>query len=167
MNPLKRLTLLTSLLTVLLLTLLVSYGSRATTAVSASGSVELDPLQIVLDHLDQNRADYGLVESDLSDYLVTDLYQTSDTGVTHVYLRQRINGIEVWKGNLNANILPDGSILTLNSAFVPHVDRALYAGQPALTAAEALNTAAQELNWPLSEYFTSEQNFGGQTRAKS
>ena len=166
MNPLKRLTLLTSLLTVLLLTLLVSYGSRATTAVSASGSVELDPLQIVLDHLDQNRADYGLVEADLSDYLVTDLYKTSDTGVTHVYLRQRINGIEVWKGNLNANILPDGSILTLNSAFVPHVDRALYAGQPALTAAEALNTAAQELNWPLSEYFTSEQNFGGANQSQ-
>ncbi|MBK8433534.1 MAG: hypothetical protein IPL28_20630 [Chloroflexi bacterium] len=35
-------------------------------------------------------------------------------------MRQRINGIEVWTGNLSAHVLPDGSILALHGAFVPH-----------------------------------------------
>ncbi|MBK8433366.1 MAG: M36 family metallopeptidase [Chloroflexi bacterium] len=158
MNALKRLTMMASLLTGILLTLSLSYGSQAATAVSHHSAA---PLQIVLNHLEQNRAQYGLVAADLSDYVLTDKYQSTDTGVTHLYLRQRINGIEVWTGNLSAHVLPDGSILALHSAFVPHVDRASYTGQPVLTAVEALNTAAQELRWPVTSDFAAEQQLGG------
>jgi extracellular elastinolytic metalloproteinase len=63
-------------------------------------------------------------------------------------------------GQLNANIMPDGSILT-EQAFVPQCDRTLYDGQPSLTAAEALNTAAEQLRWPITSYFVAEQNLGG------
>ncbi len=158
MNALKRLTMMASLLTGILLTLNLSYGSQTATAVSNHSAA---PLQIVLNHLEQNHAQYGLVAADLSDYVLTDRYHSEDTGVTHLYLRQRINGIEVWTGNLSAHVLPDGSILALHSAFVPHVDRASYTGQPALTAAEALNTAAQELRWPITSDFAAEQQLGG------
>ena len=159
MNLLKRLTMMASLLAGLLLTLLVSYGSSATPV--AAADEPFDPLQIVLDHLAQNRAEYGLVEADLRDYVVTDMYQTRDTGVTHIYLRQRINGLDIWGGQLNANIMPDGSILTLNNGFVPQLDRALYDSQPTLTAAEALNHVAEQLRWPITSYFVAEQNLGG------
>ncbi|MDA0243313.1 MAG: M36 family metallopeptidase [Chloroflexi bacterium] len=164
MNSFKRFTMMASLLTGLLVTLLVSYGSSATPAVSASGPI--DPLQITHNYFDQNRTEYGWVDADLSDYLVTDMYQSSETGVTHVYLRQRVNGIEVWNGTANANVMPDGSMLLAFSSFAANVDRSLYDGQPTLTAAEALNAAAQELNWPITEYFVAEQNLGGVNQAQ-
>jgi hypothetical protein len=59
--------------------------------------------EIVLDYLDQEHARLGLKRSDLTDMIVTDQYTSAHNGVTHIYLRQRLRGIEVAGGNINVN----------------------------------------------------------------
>ncbi|KAJ1661027.1 hypothetical protein IWQ61_000119 [Dispira simplex] len=50
--------------------------------------------------------------------LVTNSYTSRDTGITHVYLRQRINGEEVNNANMNVNINKFGDIISYGSSFL-------------------------------------------------
>ena len=47
---------------------------------------------------------------------VTDRYSDAHNGVTHVYLRQRYSGIEVFDANVNISVARDGSIIYLAAA---------------------------------------------------
>ncbi len=158
-----RLTHFLSLCGGLLLLVLLSFSGQAVN--QATAAPDGDPLAIFLHYLDQNRAQHGLVAADLTDYVVTDMYQTRDTAVSHIYLRQQINGIDIITSHANANILPDGTILSVNVAFAPNLDRTRYDGQPALNAAEAANAVADELRLPIREYFFIEESFGGAEQA--
>jgi len=52
------------------------------------------------------------------DYLVTSSYASSN-GITHVYLKQLLKGIEVTNANMNINVAKDGAILSYGSTFLP------------------------------------------------
>ena len=50
--------------------------------------------------------------NELSDYVLReDSYTDDNTGVTHVYFRQRINGLEVSDGHINVNV-KDGVVIS-------------------------------------------------------
>jgi len=51
------------------------------------------------------------------EFIVKDLYTTEHNGVTHVYLRQTINGLEVLNGDMNINIGRDGQVLSFGKSF--------------------------------------------------
>src|SRR5262245_19384865 len=53
-----------------------------------------DPLAIALQYIHQNAAGLGLSQVDLTDIVVKNQYSTKHNGVTHIYLRQRHQGIE-------------------------------------------------------------------------
>src|SRR5258707_9756348 len=57
-----------------------------------SGPAAGQPLDIARTYLSDHAADFGLSPDDLSDSVVTSQYSDDDTGITHVYLRQRVNG---------------------------------------------------------------------------
>ncbi|KAG0265214.1 Fungalysin/Thermolysin Extracellular metalloproteinase 5 [Mortierella polycephala] len=52
-----------------------------------------------------------------SDYIVKNAYSTKHNGVTHVYLRQRINGLEVVNGDINVNVDRHGRIISYGDSF--------------------------------------------------
>lgn len=81
-----------------------------------------DPLAIVLRYLRKHRQELGLTAADIADVVVTDRYVSAHTGVTHLYLRQRYNGVEVFDGNLNVNVARNGSLISLHSGFVPNLE---------------------------------------------
>jgi extracellular elastinolytic metalloproteinase len=58
-----------------------------------------------------------------------DSYTDSTTGVTHVYLRQLINGIEVADGNININVL-DGNVISYGDSVSgsPHCCHSIQSG---------------------------------------
>ncbi|KAJ9085340.1 hypothetical protein DSO57_1014965 [Entomophthora muscae] len=59
----------------------------------------------------------------MRDYVVKNMY-TSSNGVTHVYLRQKVDGKEVFNANININLAHDGTILSYGDSFYrPVVDR--------------------------------------------
>ncbi|MDH3402009.1 MAG: metalloprotease, partial [Acidobacteriota bacterium] len=101
---------LTSALAVALaLTLLPGAAPAAETPGSfVTGPAAGTPLEIALGYLDANRGELGLTAGDIADFAVSDEYTTQHNGVTHVYLQQRLGGIEVVNGLFNVNVMPDG-----------------------------------------------------------
>ena len=69
-----------------------------------TGPAAGDPLAIALAYIREHRAELGLSEDDLGDFVVKDRYTSPNNGVTHIYLRQRLDGIEVYGADINVNV---------------------------------------------------------------
>lgn len=52
-----------------------------------------------------------------TDYIVKDLSVSDNTGVTHIYLRQKVHGREVFNADINVNISPGGEVLSYGDSF--------------------------------------------------
>ncbi len=130
-----------------LLSLLVALsGGSVASADSASRPPvqQGEALDIALKYLDRNKGRLGLTGADIADVIVTDQYVSPHTGVTHIYLRQSFNGIEVFDANININIARDGSVLNLGGNFISHLSAAINRKAPVRSAIEAVEAAAQD-----------------------
>lgn len=101
------------------------------------------PVEIALGYLRDHKQELGLTGSDINDVPVTDDYTSEDLGVTHVYLRQRFDGIEVYNGNINVNVAKDGSVVSLGSDFVPNLASAVNSHSPNRSASQSVAAAAR------------------------
>ena len=118
------------------------------------------PREIALDYLRSNAADFGIQETDLQHYRVTDEYVSQHTGVTHLYLRQLHNGLDVIHADININITEDGRVLTVGSSFLTglNVAQAPMLGEteaaprrvPAIGPNAALSSLAAHLDWRIA-----------------
>lgn len=126
-----------------------------------TGSNDGDPLDIALAYLESHRSDYGLLQSDLDDFIVTDRYVSDHTGVTHIYLRQRYQGLEVFGANANINVAADGSVIDIGVSFVPELRTAVNATDPVLTAVQAVEAAAPELGLEITAPLGVQDSLGG------
>jgi len=52
-----------------------------------------------------------------SDYIVKNAYTSKHNGVTHVYLRQKVDGLEVVNGDINVNVDQDGHVISYGNSF--------------------------------------------------
>lgn len=134
-------------------------SSENTVVGTLTGPAEGDALDIALTYLQANAAALGLEQADLADVVVTDRYVSEHTGVTHIYLRQRFAGIEVFGANFNVNVLPDGRILNIGNRFIPNLAQQIVGRVPALTPAEAVAAAAAHNGLPTPQGLTIEQAF--------
>jgi extracellular elastinolytic metalloproteinase len=109
------------------------------------------PLDIVQDYLTSHAGELGLGVQEVPHFVVTDQYTDTDTGTTHIYLRQTLNGLEVANANLAANVVKDGRLLNVAGGFVSELtSAAAFAATstsivPALSAAQALASVASAL----------------------
>ncbi|MGH9310738.1 MAG: M36 family metallopeptidase, partial [Vicinamibacterales bacterium] len=87
----------------------------------------------------------GLVETDLAERELTDVVYTRVTGATHIYYRQRVNGVPVYNAQLHVNVNRDGRIISMNNGFVPNLAAGFNSLQPGLEAADAVRSAADHL----------------------
>ncbi|MEZ5944657.1 MAG: M36 family metallopeptidase [Planctomycetaceae bacterium] len=108
-----------------------------------SGPSSADPLDIAIGYLRTHANDFGLTNQDLTQFIVSDMYVSSTTGITNIYLSQMYNGLEVLNADINISVMPDGRVLTAGSSFVGGLALNDFANptapQPTLTAAEALS----------------------------
>lgn len=148
-----------------------SEGSTAETRDASADAVQIaaqdpnSPLSIALAFVREHRAAWGLTAGDIADMVVTDYYTTQHNGVSHIYLRQRLQGIEVFNGNLQVNVLADGSILNFHNDFVPNLARAANTLQPAITPVEATTDAARHLGLTIPQALTVIANVNGPAQA--
>ena len=94
-------------------------------------------------------SDLGLTPGDLDDLVVSSEGVSSHTNVTHVYVRQRYQGIDVWRADMTVNVGPDKAILNRTGAFVPRLSRAASRTAPVIDAMAAFRAAAAHLELPL------------------
>ena len=69
-------------------------------------------MDIVRDHLERNRSALGLAAEDIDEIVVRDRYRTEKSGLTHLYLRQQIDGIDVEGADMVAAVDREGRLLS-------------------------------------------------------
>lgn len=111
-----------------------------------------EPLAIIDRFLRDNAQQLGATADDLTSYRVTDLYTSDHNGVTHVYLRQQVGGLDVLGADLNVNLTADGEIINVGASFfsglVTQADT--FDATPKLGALDAVQAAAGVLGYPLT-----------------
>jgi hypothetical protein len=91
---------------------------------------------------------------------VTSAYTSPSTGLTHVYFRQTIDGIDVLYGDVSVTLRPDASVLHAAGRFVSHVDGAR-GSAPSLTPRNAAEVVATHLGLhPAGEFDEIERYHG-------
>ena len=101
--------------------------------------------EIATAYLHQASAEFGLRPSDLADTVIRDEYRSTHNGVTHIYVRQRLNGIEVVNADSNVNIDRQGRVIFAGTRFVFDLAARANANSPAIGPHEALMSAAKHL----------------------
>ena len=107
--------------------------------------------ELVERHLIQTADRYELVASDLADWIITNEHVSSTSGVRHIYLRQRHNGIEIFGANASIHLKPNGELLVMHNKFIPRVQEKIISSTPTLSAVKAVELVAGELNYTITE----------------
>ncbi len=132
---------------VILLALPTAVAAGVTPANYFTAPSDAPARNIALTYLDDAAAELGLDAGDVADVAVTDLVVSPHNGVTHVYLRQRVHGLEIDGAEMGLHVDRSGRIFHRTGAFVPAVAAraAGTAGFPALAPEEAVRAAARRL----------------------
>ncbi|KAF8934944.1 Fungalysin metallopeptidase-domain-containing protein [Dissophora ornata] len=69
----------------------------------------LNPKKVATDFVEQQLT--------LSEYIVKNAYTSKHNGVTHVYLRQVVDGLEVVNGDINVNVDKHGNVISFGDSF--------------------------------------------------
>jgi Zn-dependent metalloprotease len=126
-----------------------------------TGPNEGDALTIALDFIGANRETLQMSEAEVANLVVSDMYDSQTSGITHIYLVQTHNGIEVYNSVINVNIAVDGSIINVGHRAVPNLTSSIQNDGLQLTAVEALVNAADHLRLDLNQTPVVEQVIGG------
>lgn len=122
-----------------------SLSPRGTPSVASSD----DALAIARDHWERNRAVYGLGQDDLDGIVLDHRYRTDKSGLTHLYFRQQIGGIDVEGASWVTAVDRDGRILSQGDRLVRGLQGRVETRTPELSADAAVLAAANHLGLTL------------------
>ncbi|HEX8427360.1 M36 family metallopeptidase, partial [Hymenobacter sp.] len=116
----------------------------------AAAQSQSAPLRSALQQLSSQRTRFGLSATDVADPAVTSSYTDAGSDITHVYLRQRYQGIEVYGAEADMHLDRTEKVVSMHTAFVPNVaaQARTAATVPTLTPVQAVAAAARVLNLP-------------------
>lgn len=89
---------------------------------------------------------FQLTPSDIQHFVVTDQYTDQHNGVTHIYLRQVVNGIEIFNANSSMHIAKDGKLISIQNAFVSGAVTKTNSTTPAIGVSAAMQSAGNEVS---------------------
>ena len=103
------------------------------------------PLDIAKRYLAEQREKWHLTEADINNFRVTDQYQTKHNGLTHLYLAQQHEGIELFNAISGLHITKEGQVAFATNRFTPGLASKINTTHPLLTAYRAIESAAAHL----------------------
>ena len=103
----------------------------------------------------------GLSAADLSEMEVRDQHTSKRSGTTHIYLTQKLNGIEVVNAQININIARDGRVINMGNSFVSGLKAAARSDAPSVSAAGAIQAAAEHLGLKAPGSLIASKSIGG------
>ena len=80
----------------------------------------------------------GFQEADLADLVVKDHYASGELGLTHTYLRQRYQGVEIWNAEIAVHQRADGSVAAIHNGAYASLAERVNAITPIVSAEAAL-----------------------------
>jgi Zn-dependent metalloprotease len=130
-----------------------------------TGPNEGEPLAIAMNFVQANRGALGLSEAEVSNLVVNDMYYSQKSAITHIYLMQTHNGIEVYNTIINVNIAADGSVINLGNHSVANLTAVIQDNGVQLSAVDAVVEAAQHLRLELEDAPVIQEVIGGAAQA--
>ncbi|MBK6754924.1 MAG: M36 family metallopeptidase [Flavobacteriales bacterium] len=100
-------------------------------------ALPLDPLSIARNELENK----GIRLDAIGELVVRDAYTDRRTGILHAYLRQHLNGLDVFGTEVALHILPDGRVVGLHQRLIEDLVAKAPKTAPGLTPEEALRAA--------------------------
>lgn len=134
--------------------------TAAVLAVPATAAAQ-EPRDIARDYLTQNAAQFGVSAADVADTTVTSQYVTAGTGVTHVNLNQRYNGLDVAGGHVTVNVGADKQVKYAAGRLLKVAPAT--STTPTLSVTGAVESAADELGLEEPERLSVVQRKGAET----
>ncbi|MES2559420.1 MAG: T9SS-dependent M36 family metallopeptidase [Bacteroidota bacterium] len=92
---------------------------------------------------------FQLTQSDLQHFVITDQYTDKHNGVTHIYLRQVVNGFEVFNANSSMHLAKNGQLISLENAFVSNAITKTNSTTPGIGVSSAILQAGNEVSMNL------------------
>jgi hypothetical protein len=107
--------------------------------------------QTIQSHLEELLENKQITPLDMQ-YEITDQHISRTSGVNHVYYRQTLNGLQIYGTQSDIHFLPSGEVLTKNNQFIRNAaEKMVGSSTPSLTAIQAVQEAANQLNYNVSE----------------
>lgn len=97
------------------------------------------------------QAEFNLTNDDLTDFVITDQYTDQHNGVTHIYMRQRVNGIEIFDANSSVHLNKNGQLISINNSFVSNAKTKAANATPAIGSQTALVNVAANIEMNVSQ----------------
>ncbi|MCC2547251.1 T9SS-dependent M36 family metallopeptidase [Hymenobacter sp. BT175] len=117
-------------------------------AIPGLASAQTAPLSSALSYLGEQRTRLGLSANDVASPAVTSQYTDDHNGLTHIYLRQRYQGIEVYGAVADLHVNRAGQVISMHSSFLPNLAAAVRGTSPSLSPEQGIAAAARSLNMP-------------------
>ena len=119
-------------------------------AMPGIAAAQTTPLSNAMRQVSSRYAKLGLSEADIANPAVTSSYTDAGTNITHMYLRQRYQGIEVYGAEADLHLDQSEKVVSMHTNFVANVASAARSAAtvPSLSAVQAVAAAARVLNLP-------------------
>lgn len=84
-------------------------------------------------------------------WAITDQNVSRGTNISHVYYRQVFNGLQIYGTESGVHVLPSGKVLSASNRFIKNAaSKSNGSNAPALTAIQAVQSAAGQLNYTIT-----------------
>ena len=110
-------------------------------------------IDLAKQELKTNFEEYGLDESEIDNFIVSDHYISSYHGASHLYLWQTYQGVPVYNGIITFGI-KEGNIYNIQSNAEKGLASKIASTQMSISAQQAIQMAASQLGFPNNEAFT-------------
>jgi PKD repeat protein len=101
--------------------------------------------KLIDDYLQNNYQKLGLTQKDFSEWEITDQTRSSQTGITHTYIRQQYKGLPLFNG-LATVVIKDGNVFISGNRMIANMSNHIQYKAPNLNPVKAINAAASLLN---------------------
>ncbi|MGA8847363.1 MAG: hypothetical protein WB471_12180, partial [Nocardioides sp.] len=121
----------------------------------ASRPMGNDAVTIARDFVRSHAGEYGLGEADVKQLAVSSVVPSEGNGLTHVYLQQRVESIDVSTAILNVAVTAQGEVLRVASSAVASAVKRANSAVPQISDEAAARDAAKALGLQPTESFAS------------
>jgi extracellular elastinolytic metalloproteinase len=100
--------------------------------------------QINKEKIDETLISKG-IDLKLNGYVITSQYTSKSNGVTHVYIRQTVNNIEIFNANSALHFDKNENVITFNNSFVNNASSILINSKNEINYSQSISAVATQL----------------------
>ena len=91
-----------------------------------------------------------LIKSNSNDYVILSEHVSSLSGIHHIYLRQAINGLEVYGTESSVHKDQYGNVILSHNKFIDDIQRTVKSSSVGLNAQQAITSVANQMGYKIS-----------------